>query len=92
MRRDMENPQKIRAIAEHYKYKFEQHQESIGLLIFNKENVQINVYYTRMTVGTSLAHPKRGKTQLFRKHVTLEELEKIFKNPRIHTRGGYYTK
>lgn len=50
---------------------------------------RINVYYTNMTIGTSLEHPIKGKTQLFRRHVTDELLAKIFENPRTHTNKGY---
>jgi hypothetical protein len=51
---------------------------------------RIDVYYTTMTVSISLNHPKKGKTQLHRKHVTDKELEILFKNPRSHTGKGYY--
>lgn len=74
----------IEPLAVKYRYTLEQAQENIGLLIFTNGQVQINVYTTRMTVGTCLNHPKLGKTQLFRKHVSFKELEEIFKNPRVH--------
>lgn len=45
-----------------------------------------------MTVATCINHPKQGKTQLFRKNVSFDELDKIFKNPRVHTGKGYQTK
>lgn len=54
--------------------------------------VRINVYYTTGTVGTCLEHPRMGKTQLFRRDVSLELLEKIFLNPRVHTELGYRRK
>lgn len=53
---------------------------------------RINIYYSKMTVATSLNHPKKGKTQLYRKNVAPSELIKIFKNPRQHTGKGYYKK
>ena len=38
-------------------------------------------------------HPTKGKTQLFRRMVnTIEGLENIFENPRLHTGTGYYRK
>ena len=73
-------------------YALEQEQPEIGLMIFTKGGVQINVYTTRMTVGTCLEHPKKGKTQMFRKNVSLELLDRIFKNPRVHTQAGYRRK
>jgi hypothetical protein len=39
------------------------------------------------TVGTALDHPVKGKTQLFRRNQSLEDLAQIFANPRLHTGG-----
>lgn len=50
---------------------------------------RINVYYSTMTVGTCIDHPVQGATQLFRRDVTMQELKKIFSNPRVHTNKGY---
>lgn len=50
------------------------------------------VYSTTMTVSTAMKHPKMGDTQLYRRNVSMTALEKIFKNPRIHTGRGYYNK
>jgi len=55
-------------------------------------NIRINVYWTTGTVGTCLAHPTQGKTQLFRRNINIGELEDIFRNPRVHTGIGYHTK
>lgn len=68
------------------------YQKNIGMLSFVKGEQRVNIYYTKMTVATCVEHPKQGKTQLFRRNVSLEELEKIFINPRVHTRKGYYTR
>jgi hypothetical protein len=54
-------------------------------------NVWRNSKNTFYTVGTCLVHPKKGKTQLFRKFCTKEEVEMILQNPRIHTGKGYRT-
>mmetsp|Transcript_17797 Transcript_17797/g.35688 ORF Transcript_17797/g.35688 Transcript_17797/m.35688 type:complete len:289 (-) Transcript_17797:214-1080(-) len=48
---------------------------------------RINVYYTTRTVGMALAHPSRGKTQLFR--CLEEDLKEIMQNPRVHTDKRY---
>jgi hypothetical protein len=56
------------------------------------QGVRINVYYSTGTIGTCLNHHIRGKTQLFRRNQTLNDLEQIFSNPRIHTGVGYYHK
>jgi hypothetical protein len=62
------------------------------MLRFKKGACMLDVWYTRMTVGTYLNHPKQGKTQLFKRNVSLKLLDKLFKNPRLHTRKGYHQK
>ena len=52
-------------------------------------DVRINVYYTTRTIGTALKHPTQGKTQLFRRNCTREELALILQYPRVHTGKGY---
>jgi len=73
-------------------YRVKKVQPRIGLITFIKGNVQVNVYQTTMTVGTALSHPRRGKTQLFRRKVSLFLLDRIFANPRVHTSKGYRKK
>lgn len=68
------------------------HQENIKMLSFAKDGDRVNVYYSTMTVGTCINHHKQGKTQLFRKKVSMKMLMQIFKNPRVHTKTGYYKK
>jgi hypothetical protein len=63
--------------------------ETSRVVSFVRDGTRINVYYTTATVGTCLDHPTQGKTQLFRRGVTLEGLEQIFLNPRVHTGRGY---
>jgi len=57
-----------------------------------ESEARINIYYTTRTVGTAMDHPSRGKTQLFRRNCSDEELVAIMKDPRTHTGRGYYTK
>lgn len=57
---------------------------------YKKHDTRINFYLSTGTVGSSLDHPKKGKTQLFRRKVT--EYSALFDNPRLHTGKGYYTK
>jgi len=68
------------------------HQKKIFMLSFMKEDSKVNVYYSRMTVATCITHPTKGRTQLFRKKVSMKQLERIFNNPRMHTDKGYYKK
>lgn len=88
----------VKKIARLHKWKFIDYQPDSSMISFGKEiggsKARINVYYTKMTVGTSMTHPKKGKTQLFRKHVTPKFLKKLFENPRTHSEEfgtqGYY--
>lgn len=67
-------------------------QTNIGMASYRKGDVRINVYLTTLTVATALNHPKKGKTQLFRKNLNFVELRELFNNPRKHTGKGYYKK
>lgn len=67
-------------------------QPNIGLISYYDGSTRINIYLTKMTVATCMNHPVKGKTQLFRKNVDKEMLEKIFEYPRKHTGKGYYKK
>ena len=51
---------------------------------------RVNVYYTTGTVATCLDHPRRGKTQLFRRDQTSDDLDALFRDPRRHTGAGYF--
>lgn len=86
------NKAEIVQFASRHGYALREEQGTIGLLIFENmmTGVQISVYTTTMTVATALHHPKKGKTQLFRRGVTLALLGSIFKKPRIHTGKGYF--
>jgi len=85
-----------RLIATKHGYEEIYHNEESRVLSFRggpNKSTRINFYYTTGTVGTCLNHPKRGKTQLFRRNInTFEKLEAIFQNPRSHTGEGYYTR
>merc|ERR1719347_2563546 len=55
--------------------------------------IRINVLVRTGTVTTSLEHPTKGETQLYRgQKDTFEQLEEIFDNPRVHTGSGYRTR
>lgn len=71
-------------------WKMREHQPNICLLILQRGKEQMNVYYSKMTVATIVPHPK-GKKQLFRKNVSLDQLIVLLRNPRTHTGKGYST-
>ncbi len=81
--------EKIRQIAAEQEWPEIDHQENICMLSFKKDTTRVNVYYSTMTVGTCLNHPKKGKTQLYRRNVDEAELRKIMVNPRVHLNKGY---
>ena len=87
----------VRYIAFCLQYKEVQCDERPPVIAFekgeNEERMRINVYYTTGTVTSYLNHPRLKKNQLQRREVTtLEELEQIFMNPRVHTGKGYHRK
>lgn len=64
--------------------------EEMRVRFVKGKNMIVDVWYSKMTVGTVVTHPKKGRTQLFRRHVSERLLEEIFENPRVHTGNGYY--
>ena len=86
---------KAAKLGEKHGYHVEQIQLKNKLLILVKKHevfgpVQMNVYYTTMTIGTSFKHPSKGKTQLFRRNCSWANVEAVLKNPRAHIGTGYY--
>lgn len=54
--------------------------------------VAVNIYTTTLTVTTEIFHPKKGKSQLHRKRLSVSDIVKVLENPRLHTGKGYYKK
>ena len=61
------------------------------------DRIQVAVYWSEKfskggvyTVGTAINHPKQGKTQLFRRDCSIDDVAGILRNPRSHTGRGYY--
>lgn len=63
-----------------------------SVISFRRKGILMNIWFTKMTIGTALEHPTLGKTQLFRKKVNFKLLEDLFINPRLHTGKGYVRK
>jgi len=82
----------VESLAKNYEWLRIDYQENIGMVSFKKDRIRVDVYLSTMTVATAMKHPKKGKTQLFRRDVSLEQLDNILKNPRTHTNKGYYRK
>lgn len=82
----------IRELAKLHEWHEIDHQANIFMVSFKREKVRCNVYYSKMTVATAMYHPKHGKSQLYRRNITPDELEKIFEWPRIHSGRGYFEK
>lgn len=87
---------KVQRIASSSGWQLTDYQDNIKMISFKKilngSKARINIYLTKMTVATALEHPKQGKTQLYRRNVSLECLGAIFENPRQHTGKGYKTR
>ena len=80
----------IRGIAAVFDLEEICHNSTSRVISFRSDdNERINVYYTTRTIGTALDHPSQGKTQLFRRKCTVDDLKKILQNPRSHTEKGY---
>ncbi|KAL7551160.1 hypothetical protein ACHAWF_018294 [Thalassiosira exigua] len=83
----------IRGLASAFELKEIMHNETSRVISFKTDaDERINIYYTTRTVGTALDHPSQGKTQLFRKYCSEEQLKDIMQNPRVHTGRGYHRK
>ena len=82
----------LKRVANKNGWKFHCYQDNIKMISFKKEGVRINIYLTTLCVSTSMDHPKKGKTQLFRRCQYEHEVFDLFKNPRLHTGRGYYKK
>lgn len=100
---DAKNAAKVMKLAEDLSYdvRVGQNPYLISCCRFdsNKCRVQVAVYWTarthrdgKFTVSTALNHPTKGRTQLHRRHCTLEEVEELLRHPRAHTGKGYYRK
>lgn len=81
-------PEEIERAAKARGWYVRSHQPEIYCLILRRGTEQVNVYYSKMTVGTTVDHPKRGRNQMFRRNVSDKLLEQILDRPRVHTRGG----
>jgi len=85
--RQIANSNEWREVCFHDKSKvlsFARHDEQ------ENDRVRIHVYYTTGTVATSLDHPRLGRNQLFQRNVNLQQLEEIFRNPKLHTGKGVH--
>lgn len=96
----------IRTLANNHGWKFKKENEKSNMFSFTKESgngtkdFKIDVYYKNnstmlnfnFTIATSIDHPVKGKTQMFRKGVSRNLFIKILINPRHHTDCGYRKK
>lgn len=79
-------------IAQAYGWRCTSHDVPRETMTFRRKGVRLDIQYARMTVISTLTHPKDGTSQLIRKRVSLSLLEQIFDNPRVHTSVGYRVK
>jgi len=90
---------KVRELAKANGWR-EQKVNNSSVLIFNryvpnpnqkkqKLHQQVDVYFTTGTVKTTLTHPTKKRNAMFRPACTMDEMEQIFENPRVHLYKGY---
>lgn len=85
-----ENKEAVRNVAKRHDWTETDETNGGVMMTFVRDEKKIEVWPSRMTVATMLNHPKQGKTKLYRRNVwDVSVLEAIFKNPRVHTTGGY---
>lgn len=96
----------LKCMAENYEWEFVCYQEKNVMISFkknfdySKKPVRMNVYVlkssipgtTRLTISTSMTHPKKGNTQMFIKNVGMKTFLQLLENPRAHTGKRYQTK
>jgi hypothetical protein len=81
-------------------YKLHKVNEWSYVLKHNKNSfgdVVFNFYWSKkafpiFTVQTTITHPKKGRSQLNRKGLTIDQCVQLLSNPRKHTGKGYYKK
>lgn len=72
----------------HYgkKYGWTIYLETPELIVFTNKECMLTINVRNLTIETELNHPKKGETILLRKgNFTMKLIEKIFRNPRVHT-------
>ena len=90
--RKVDNFYKVCDIAKEHGYKLTNHNKEHQMLSFQRGNAIVVVSLTRFTVMTTITHPKKGRKQLTRSGLDIGSLAEIFKNPRVHTGKGYFSK
>lgn len=84
----------IVAFAKSHGWGLVQNDDNQLMMAFKKHfpysDVRMNIWYTKMTIGTYLFHPGSKKhTQMFRRNINWNELNQLLINPRSHTLKGY---
>lgn len=87
---NLDKVQKMAKAHDYVRIDYQPKLKMVSYFGFMKVCCRINIYLSTGTVATCLDHPVKGKTQLFRKRVTIRQLNEIFRNPRVHTGKGYY--
>ena len=72
--------------------KIECERSDAPMALIRKDGVRLNFWLSTGTVGSYLDHPTQGKTQLFRRDITMCGVAVILDNPRQHTGVGYHTR
>lgn len=74
---------RIKHFAKKYGWNFLSETE---VLVFNNKEAILTIDPFKLTTQTELKHPIKGETKLLRRgNFTMNIIEAIFRNPRIHT-------
>ena len=88
---DSTRAREIRRLARKHGWEVAETIKNKSCVIIKKGFERMVIYYSDMTVLSYIDHPKKGRTELCRKGVSMGLLEKLFINPRLHTNTGYYS-
>lgn len=88
----MINQDRIIDLANKHGWVFICKQSENCMISFMRSSVRINIWPSKGTVATAMDHPRKGKTQLYRRGLNINQIEEILINPRQHTGRGYYTR
>lgn len=75
-----------------YGWTFQGVNETSRVAFYERGGVKMDYYYTTGTVKTSMHHPTKGRTQMFRRDLTPREFAAVLESPRAHTGKGYQTR
>lgn len=78
----------VQFLAELYGWEVIKEEPKLSTVTLKRKGTLLEVNHAKMTVVSTLHHPRLGRTSLKRRSVDMEMLEDILFNPRVHTDKG----